>query len=42
MDFGKKTYNVVVVISYNYLYKEEVYLIKHVGKFTKKKIGRLK
>ena len=36
LDKGKKTYNVVVVKSYNYLYKEEVYLIKHVGKFTKK------
>lgn len=37
-DKGNKTYNVVVVKSYNYLYNEEVYLIKHVGKFTKKKV----
>lgn len=36
MDFGNKTYNVVVIRSYNYLYKEDVYLIKHVGRFTKK------
>ena len=35
-DKGNKTYNVVVVKSFNYLYNEEVYLIKHVGKFTKK------
>ena len=39
MDFGNKTYNVVVVKSYNYFYNEEVYLIKHIGKFTKKKLG---
>ena len=42
MDFGNETYNVVVVKSYNYFYKEEVYLIKHVGKFTKKKFRRQK
>ena len=33
-----KTYNVVVIRSYNFLYGEEVYLIKHIGKFTKKKL----
>ncbi len=43
VDFGNKTYNVVVVKSYNFLYEEGVYLIKHVGKFTKKKLrGRKK
>ncbi len=42
MDFGNETYNVVVVKSYNYFNKEEVYLIKHVGKFTKKKFRRQK
>ena len=41
MDFKNKTYNVVVVKSYNFLYGEEVYLIKHVGKFTKKKLRRI-
>ena len=35
-DFGDKTYNVVVVKSFNYLYNEEVYLIIHIGAFTKK------
>lgn len=39
MDVGNKTFNVVVVVSYNYMNKEDVYLITHVGKFTKKKIG---
>lgn len=42
MDFEGKTYNVVVVKSYNYLYQEDVYMITHVGKFTKKKSRRLK
>ncbi len=37
MDFGDKTYNVVVVQSHNFLSREDVYLITHVGKFTKKK-----
>ena len=37
MDFGNKTYNVVVVKSHNFLYREDVYLITHVGTFTKKK-----
>jgi hypothetical protein len=37
MDFGKKTYNVVVVESYNHTNKEMIYLIKHVGRFTKRK-----
>jgi len=43
MDFGNETYNAVIVKSYNFLYKEDVYLIKHIGKFTKKKLrGRKK
>lgn len=37
MDFGHKTYNIVIVKSYNHLYKEEVYLITHGGRFTKRK-----
>ena len=42
MDFGNKTYNVVVLKSFNYFYNEDVYLIKHMGKFTKKKLRRQK
>lgn len=42
MGSGNDTYNVVIVKSYNYFYKEDVYLIKHVGKFTKKKFRRQK
>lgn len=42
LDKGNKTYNVVIVKSYNYMYKEDVYLITHVGKFTKKKLRRKK
>ena len=38
MDVGNKTYNVVVVKSFNYFYNEEVYLITHFGGFTKKKL----
>lgn len=38
MDSGKKIYNVVVVKSYSYMHQEEIYLIIHVGRFTKKKI----
>ena len=36
LDVGKKTYNVVVVDTYTDLYKEDVWLITHFGKFTKK------
>ncbi|MFH1212050.1 MAG: hypothetical protein V1659_03935 [Candidatus Woesearchaeota archaeon] len=36
LDVGRKTYNVVAVKSYNFLYQEEIYFIIHVGKFTKK------
>ena len=35
MDVGNKTYNVVVVESYNYQHKNEIYLIKHVGRFSR-------
>ncbi len=35
LNRGSKTYNVVVVRSFNYLYNEEVWLIIHVGRFTK-------
>jgi hypothetical protein len=38
MDYGNKTYNVVIVKSFNYMYNEDVYLIIHFGKFTKKKL----
>ncbi len=34
LDRGKKTYNVVVVRSFNFMYNEDVWLITHVGKFT--------
>lgn len=36
LDKGQKTYNVVVVKSFNFMLNEEVWLIKHVGVFTKK------
>ena len=36
MDYGNKTYNVVIVKSFNYMNNEEVYLITHFGMFTKK------
>lgn len=38
MDSGDKTYNVVVVKSFNFMYNEEVYLITHFGGFTEKKL----
>jgi len=38
MDYGNKTYNVVVVKSFNYMYNENIYLIIHFGEFTKKKL----
>ena len=39
LDKKNKTYNVVVVKSFNYFYNEEVYLITHVGRFSKRKLG---
>lgn len=38
MSYGNKTYNVVVVKSFNYMCNEDVYLITHFGEFTKKKL----
>ena len=38
IDRGNKTFNAVVIKSYSYFHKEEVYLIKHIGKFAKKKL----
>ena len=32
---GNKIYNVVIISSYSCFNNEEIYLIKHVGKFTK-------
>ena len=36
-DKRNKTYNVVIAKTYNNLYKEEIYLIIHVGRFTRRK-----
>jgi len=36
LDFGNKTCNVVVVKDYNELMREEVWVIIHFGRFTKK------
>ncbi len=36
IDRGRKTYNIVVVKSFQYSSQKEVYLITHVGRFTKK------
>ena len=33
---GNKTYNIVIISSFNVDLKEDVYLIKHVGRFTRK------
>jgi len=35
---GKSTFNVVIVHSFNYDYNEPVWLITHVGKFTRRRI----
>ena len=40
LDKGRKTYNVVVVRSFNFMYDADVYLIKHIGRFTRKRIPR--
>ena len=37
-DIGNKTYNVVIVKVFNQFYGENIYLIIHVGKFTKKRL----
>lgn len=41
-DFGDKTYNVVVVKDYDEILKEEAWVIIHVGRFTKKRLGGIK
>jgi hypothetical protein len=38
LDYGRDTYNVVVVRPLNYASGEEVYLITHFGRFTKKQL----
>lgn len=35
LDRGTKTYNVVIVKSFNSMYNEDVWLIIHLGRFTK-------
>ncbi len=35
-NVGKKIYNVVVVKEYNYTEQKPIYLITHIGRFTKK------
>ncbi|MBU1204189.1 MAG: hypothetical protein KKG60_03940 [Nanoarchaeota archaeon] len=42
LDKGKKTFNVVIVKDYEETYHEEVWVIIHFGKFTKKKKRRFK
>lgn len=37
LDRGNKTYNIVVVKSYNHFYGEDVYLITHFGCFHKRR-----
>jgi hypothetical protein len=39
LNKGNKTHNVVVVKSFNYLYNEDVWLITHIGKFTRMNLG---
>ena len=36
LNIGRKTYNVVISTVYNFFYEEEVWLIVHVGRFTRK------
>tara|TARA_Y100000034_G_C6513327_1_gene220636 strand:+ start:95 stop:373 length:279 start_codon:yes stop_codon:yes gene_type:complete len=38
LDKGNKTYNVVIVRDYNEILKEEVWVLTHFGKFTRRKI----
>tara|TARA_Y100000310_G_scaffold345434_1_gene464986 strand:+ start:5524 stop:5838 length:315 start_codon:yes stop_codon:yes gene_type:complete len=37
LDCGNKTYNIVIVKAYSAQFEEEIYLIKHIGRFTKRK-----
>lgn len=39
-DEGNKTYNVVAVLSFSHFYCEDVYLVTHIGKFTRKKLRK--
>tara|TARA_Y100000310_G_scaffold322234_1_gene381044 strand:- start:1525 stop:1806 length:282 start_codon:yes stop_codon:yes gene_type:complete len=39
LDKGNKTYNVVVVKSFNFMYNKDVWLITHVGRFTRSNLG---
>ncbi len=39
LDKRNKTYNVVIIKSVNYMYNEDVWLIIHVGKFTRMSLG---
>lgn len=36
LDAGGKTYNIVAVRSYNFMYREDVWLVIHAGRFTRK------
>ncbi len=36
VEKGTKIYNIVIVRTFNYFYSEEVYLITHIGKFTRR------
>ena len=35
-NVGNKTYNIVIVRSYSRTFNEDVYVIKHVGRFSRK------
>jgi len=37
INVGNKSYNVVITRSFNHLFNEDVWIIKHVGRFTKRK-----
>lgn len=37
LNKGNKTYNIVIVESLNFVLNERIYLIIHVGKFTRRK-----
>tara|TARA_Y100000310_G_C20686125_1_gene819124 strand:- start:2453 stop:2644 length:192 start_codon:yes stop_codon:yes gene_type:complete len=37
LDYWKKVYNIVIVKAYSVQFEEEIYLIKHLGRFTKRK-----
>lgn len=35
LNAGKNTYNIVIAKSFSHFYKEEVWLVVHVGRFTR-------